>query len=175
MVMAHHRFGLIFTSRGYILMNIFVLDTDQEKCAKYHCDSHVVKMILETAQILSTAIHLHGVELDNLYRPTHKNHPCVKWAAETRSNFLWLCTLGEQLHAEYHRRYHKFHKSAMVIRDARSVADVIPEGPLADFVLTMPDEYKSDDPVESYRNYYRNEKQKIAKWRHSKTPDWWSA
>jgi hypothetical protein len=95
-------------------MNIFVLDNDTRLAALYHCDKHVVKMILETAQLLCTAHReLDGDERAarlSFYRATHKNHPCAKWARETRANYLWLYDLLKWLLHEYTFRYSKVHK-----------------------------------------------------------------
>lgn len=72
-------------------MNIFVLDEDIEKCARYHCDQHVIKMILESAQMLCTALNKKGHSTP--YRSTHSNHPCVLWVEQSHDNFCWLIGL----------------------------------------------------------------------------------
>ncbi len=69
-------------------MNIFALDTDPVTCAQYHCDKHVIKMILESVQMLSTTCSILGAEAP--YKPTHANHPCTKWVRESWENFGWL-------------------------------------------------------------------------------------
>ena len=79
-------------------MNIFYLDEDTEICAQYHCDKHVVKMILEYAQILCTVLHELGQEAP--YRPTHRNHPCTVWARESLDNWIWLRALCQALNQE---------------------------------------------------------------------------
>jgi len=84
-------------------MNIFVLDTNQEKNPEYHCDKHVVKMIVETAQLLCSAHWMSGGSAT--YRKTHVNHPCAVWARKTKSNYLWLCNHGLALCNEYTKRY----------------------------------------------------------------------
>jgi len=95
-------------------MNIFWLDTDLELCAKYHCDKHVVKMILESAQILSSVLHKIGLEAP--YRLTHQNHPCTIWAAKHRGNYRKLYNLLGELHREYQHRYgQKTHKSYLLV------------------------------------------------------------
>ena len=90
-------------------MNIFYLDKNPKLCAQYHVDRHVVKMILETAQLLSTAHWLTGGE--GPYRATHKNHPSAIWARSNKSNYNWLCKLGLELCEEYTYRYGKIHKT----------------------------------------------------------------
>lgn len=148
-------------------MNIFVLDRNPVLAASYHCDKHVVKMIVETAQILSTAAHLRGRWREGMYRPTHKNHPCVLWAANSLANASWLVNLGNALCAEYRHRYGKRHKTQDVME-----LFVVPYLALApnSFVLAMPEKYYNDDPVVAYRAYYRGEKASFATYRNSPVP-----
>ena len=155
-------------------MNIFVLDTDPVLAAQYHCDKHVVKMILESAQILSTVT---GVG----YRPTHKSHPCTLWAGEYLGNALWVAKLAEALNKEYIRRYHKHeHKSWGVIRDM-IYPELLRMGLYGEIPIgnspspqCMPDEYKHEDPVQAYRNYYKGDKVRFATWKNRETPYWWN-
>ena len=79
-------------------MNIFVLDDDIRTCARYHCDQHVVKMILESAQLLCTALNKQGFRTP--YRSTHVKHPCVLWLEQSYDNFLWLKALAMELNRE---------------------------------------------------------------------------
>lgn len=150
-------------------MNIFILDRDPRLAAQYHCDKHVVKMILESAQMLSTVA---GVG----YKPTHVNHPCTKWVRESYGNALWLFKLTMYLNEEYCKRYGgEFHKSCDVASRAFAQImrqrDGMPRG-LTPFALAMPDEYKCDDPVQAYRDFYKGDKAHFAKWRNG-APDWW--
>lgn len=155
-------------------MNIFVLDQDAGACARAHVDKHVVKMPLETAQLLSTALLEHGAPPDaGLYKATHRNHPCAIWARETRANFDWLCLLGIELGLEYTHRYGKDHASIRVVSLAAEMYQLIPEGPLTPFALAMPEAYRCADPVTAYRAYYRGEKADLASWRCRETPAWW--
>lgn len=96
-------------------MNIFYFDDHIETCARYHCDAHVIKMILESAQILCTVLHMNHIQAP--YRPTHKSHPCVVWANRSLSNWIWLKNLAEALNQEYRYRFHhdNNHKSYDVI------------------------------------------------------------
>lgn len=149
-------------------MNIFYLSHDVDECARYHCDKHVVKMITEHAQLLSTAVRLSGIDAG--YRATHKNHPCAKWTRDSLSNWRFLKKLTKALHDEYNYRYGKVHKSWMVIES-------LPEPKIPDLGVTrlprcMPDEYKVDDVVDSYRNYYIGAKQHIASWKNRQQPEW---
>lgn len=150
-------------------MNIFVLDRDPIRAAQMQCDKHVVKMCLETAQILST---ING----GPYKPTHAKHPCVLWAGENRANYLWLWGHGMALGDEYRHRYGKFHKCHSVILSL----NIPPErlrgteiGKRSAFVQCMPEVYRGEDAVEAYRRYYRAEKAGFAKWTRRDRPDWW--
>ncbi len=155
-------------------MNIFVLDLDPYLAARYHCDKHASKMLLETAQIMSTVHHLHGV-VDVPYRPTHKHHPCVVWAAENGGNYHWLSELGVALCDEFKFRRGKPHKSSVVIDQLRLPPLMMVRSGSArtPFVQAMPDDYKRDDAVQAYRNYYLNEKKDIATWDWGREPPFW--
>lgn len=155
-------------------MNIFVLDEQIELAAAYHCDKHVVKQVLESTQMLSTAVQVcGGSSLPELYRPTHANHPCSIWARLSRSNFLWLYEFTIALANEYTFRYGKVHKSLAVANICHHHQAVIPSGDRTPFALAMPNEYKSNDAVKSYRRYYLGEKRGIATWRRRQPPEWW--
>lgn len=155
-------------------MNIFVLDQDPIKAAQFHCDKHAIKMILEHCQMLSTALRVHSNDsLDGIYKQAHLNHPCSKWTRQTRANFLWLCEMTEELFQEYTRRYKKHHKSYSVFEVCKIHSNFIPEGELTNHAICMPYEYKSDNVVESYRNFYIHEKSNFAKWeKGTPTPKW---
>lgn len=152
-------------------VNIFVLDDNPQKCAEYHCDKHVVKMSLETAQILCSVRHIHNDFRNIPYRKTHINHPCVKWAATAQDNYIWLCHLGLELCAEYKFRYSKTHKCLDVIQDCLSFSFSQTVG-MTPFVLAMPDYCKLSDPIKAYRNYYLQEKRYMANWSKRPIP-WW--
>lgn len=158
-------------------MNIFYVDRNPRQAARMLCDKHVVKMVLETAQILSTALRMHGADDAELYKPTHQNHPCVKWAADARPNFVWLFLHGMALCDEYTHRYGKKHKSeAVILRCGRGeYVDGLPyKGAMRDPPQCMPDVYTGDDAVQAYRAYYLFEKAHIAKWdRGRNPPTWW--
>ena len=138
-------------------MNIFFLDYDPKKCAQYHNDKHVVKMILETAQLLCGVHWVTGNEAP--YKLSHKNHPCSIWTRSSLENYLWLCELGLELCIEYEYRYGKKHKTYDVIMwcilNKPNISDVEFTSP----PLAMPDHCKIDNnPIKSYRNYYMTEK-----------------
>ena len=151
-------------------MNIFVLDEEVEKCAEYHCDKHVIKMILESAQMMSAVVRLQGH--DKGYKLTHKNHPCTIWARKSLSNYMWLFVLAGCLNSEYRYRYNKKvnHKSFDMIQTLP-----IPDLPvigLTPFAQAMPDQYRNKNAVKAYRDYYINEKSSFLTWTKRKTPEW---
>jgi len=154
-------------------MNIFILDASPLRAAKYHCDKHIVKMPTETAQILSTVLQIRKVKHKLLYKPTHINHPCVKWAGENRKNFKWLCKFGIFLCREYTYRYGKIHAAEQVIRLASRRFEVLQRGEQTPFVQCMNNEYKSSNPIKAYQQYYLNEKASFAKWKRRQMPPWW--
>ena len=96
-------------------MNIFVVDEDPVVAAQQLCDKHVVKMILESAQMLCTVALEHGYE-DAPYKKAHPKHPCTLWAGKSAENWQWLITHGLAMAEEYTRRYGRQHKSEAVIR-----------------------------------------------------------
>lgn len=153
-------------------MNIFVLDYNPRKCAEYHSNSHVVKMVLETAQLLCGVHHMTNQITEAPYKLSHRNHPCSIWARESLSNYLYLCELGLELCKEYTYRYGKRHKSQDVIEWCLINKPNIADKEFTEPVRAMPDEYKSNCVVESYRSYYMGEKSKIAVWKNRETPEW---
>lgn len=154
-------------------MNIFFLDTDVKKCAEYHCDKHVVKMILETAQLLCGAHYTTGQVTDQVpYKLSHKNHPCAIWTRKSLSNYLYLCELGIELCNEYTFRYEKRHKSQSVIEWCiENKASILDTG-FSDPPKAMPEIFKTSNTVESYRNYYRGAKKGFATWKKRDAPSW---
>jgi hypothetical protein len=103
-------------------MNIFVLDNDPKKCAEAHCDKHVVKMILEHAQLMCTAHHMQPnttMQYDIPYKQTHTNHPCAVWVRQSLDNYRWLYSMTDYLNDEYKRRFNHDvnHKSFDVINN----------------------------------------------------------
>jgi hypothetical protein len=153
-------------------MNIFILDKDIDRCARYHCDRHVSKMILESVQILCTALNKKGFSTP--YRSTHVKHPCVLWVEESYDNFLWLAQLARALNAEYRYRYRKDRDHASIavldrIGDYHYEASGITE-----FAQAMPVQYKvPGDAVTAYRSYYLGEKLAFARWTRRRAPGWW--
>ena len=154
-------------------MNIFFLDEDVKKCAQYHVDKHVVKMILETAQLLCGVHHVTAHDTAHVpYKLSHKNHPCSIWCRESLSNYLYLCELGLELCKEYTYRYGKRHKSQDVIEWCLINKPNIPDIEFTEPAKAMPDEYKVKSVVESYRNYYIGAKSGFEIWKNREKPFW---
>lgn len=152
-------------------MNIFVLDADPVQAAKDQCDKHIVKMVTESAQILSTVLAKREVIVGP--KATHHNHPCVIWAGETRLNYIWLALHFSGQLVEYTARYKRIHAYTHLVHAYDHFNALIPEGPLTPFAQAMPEQYRQEDAVEAYRAYYKGEKARFAEWRYSKRPDWW--
>jgi hypothetical protein len=161
-------------------VNIFFLDYDPAKCAEYMVDSHVSKMILETAQLLSTAHHVHNSPTAKfMYKPTHQHHPSAVWAARSVINYKWLVNHFHGLAGEFaHRFGGRHHKSY------DGLVDVLCEAPRAipDLGLTVPKpamdlEYVVgkgstwDSVVLSYRNYYKHGKRPLHRWTNRLRPE----
>lgn len=184
-------------------INIFYLDSDAKVCAEMHLDKHCVKMILEYAQLLSTAHRvLDGIEAQVLsasgrkqkvwrlkdksydsllYKATHMNHPSAVWARSSQPNYAWLYKLLHCLCKEYTYRYGKVHKveSSGLLHKLSLVPIALEMKCYRAFTEptpAMPDEYKvSGDSVQSYRNYYVGAKAGFAKWKARSTPEWFTA
>lgn len=142
-------------------MNIFYLSTDPEKAAKYMYNKHVVKMILESAQLLCTAHVISDGENANVpYKVTHKNHPSAIWARESTSNYKWLYDHMIALGEEYTRRYGKKHLTIIKCSGVLSNApNNVTKTELTPIPQCMPDQYKvPGNSVEAYWNYYEAEK-----------------
>jgi hypothetical protein len=165
-------------------MNIFFLDPDPTTAARAQCDAHVVKMPLETAQMLSTAAHKAAERAGDaapagLYRPAYAKHPSTLWAGENAANAAWLVAHGWALCAEYARRFGKTHASLRVIDLA---ADFLPRTLPAGRAMTppplaMPDEFKDADHVAAYRDYYRWKAVTLTRFRYTRAapPAWLDA
>jgi len=153
-------------------MNIFYLSSDPAEAASFHCDKHCVKMIVETAQMLSTAHWECGGE--GPYRRTHVNHPSSRWARDSLANYRWLCQLGLELCAEYTRRYGRRHATQDKLEWLALHEPPLSDAPFIDPPQCMPDDCKGIDPVKAYREYYRRHKAYMAQWRHCDEPVWWA-
>ena len=167
-------------------MNIFFLDKRPDDCAEMHCDKHVVKMILESAQMLSTA-HRVLDEDDahpDLYKIAHKNHPSTIWTRSSKQHYDWLFRLFRMLSAEYSIRFGLINDSRDVFKVHKTwdklgkILEIAPKNiedrGWVDPPQCMPDYCKDDDVVRAYRNYYILEKNNFAVWKHSGTPEWYT-
>ena len=154
-------------------MNIFHLDKDPKICAEYHCDKHVVKMILETAQMLSTAYRKKFGDNDDLYKTAYPKHPMTIWVGDSGDNFFWSVQLLDQLLYQYTVRYKKVHKTIKISNLLHSKHKLWHtwKTKFTRPPLCMPDEYKSDDYIQSYRNYYIGDKKRFARYTLVDTPE----
>jgi hypothetical protein len=172
---------LTFTST----MNLFILSLIHQEIAEYMMDKHVSKILLEAVQMLCSARRILEPDDDKnncLYKLAHKNHPVTIWCRKSKANFEWTLDLIDHLHREWKYRYghpesktHKSYLIALYLRENIPHDDKFEATGLTPFALAMPDEYKTDDPVKSYRNYYMSEeKQKIATWNKRRgKPSWY--
>jgi len=154
-------------------MNIFHLHKEPKICAEYHCDKHVVKMILETAQMLSTAYRRNFGDNDDLYKTAYPKHPMTIWVGDTGGNFYWSLRLLDELLNQYEKRYKKIHKSKKIYKllsttynKWHTLKPNITPPPQC-----MPDEYKHKDYITAYKQYYIGEKKRFAKYTGVDTPD----
>ncbi len=157
-------------------MNIFFLDKDPKKAAEYLCDKHVPKMLLESSQMLSTAVQRHLGTIDDLYKPAYPKHPMTIWVGESQGNFSWALKNAIAINKQYEDRFHKKHKSMSIINYIRHWAFQydIPGGTMKAPPQCMPDEHKANDYVVAYRRYYMKDKAYFAKWEKcTGSPYWW--
>lgn len=145
-------------------VNIFILDENPFRAASHFHDKLVVKMILESAQMLSTTRRFYGDNRSCLYKTSFLNHPCTIWVRESLDNYIWLSKHFIGLCNEYTYRYNKIHRSHNLLPIFGEVLENFESKGLTPFALAMPDKYKTDDTVQSYRNYYLGEKIKDKIW-----------
>ena len=158
-------------------MNIFYLSNDPVTCAKYHVNKHVVKMILEYAQLLSSAHHMLDSDqvIKPIYKLTHKNHPSAVWVRKSEDHYKWLWKLLGSVCKEYTFRYEKVHKVERegLLYVLEPPPKNIPKlGWLHDPTPAMPDTYKVPDAIQSYKNYYIGDKKSFAAWKNRPVPEW---
>lgn len=154
-------------------MNIFYLDRNIQKCVEAHCDKHVVKMILEYAQLLSSVHRTITPELEGShYKLTHKNHPDAVWARASLGNYEYLFSLAVLLGEEYTHRYGKVHKSIGII-EAMPYPYGLPDAKFVEPPSCVHDDFKRiDDTVLAYREYYKRDKRAFAAWTKRSPPEW---
>jgi len=175
-------------------VNIFILDEDIKENVKCYTDPHVRKMVLETAQLMQTALWVDSlfeyniprklnkeerqilmkakIDIPDLwvYKPTHENHPCSIWIRESRDNFEYVRELFWALIEEYKYRFGVYHMSIKIGNDYEVYNP--PKIGLTRFAEAMPDEFKLANPVDSYRNYYINSKKHLFYWTKRPSPEW---
>ena len=164
-------------------MNRFIIEFNVDEIAKSLCDQHIVKMPLEEAQMLCTALWHHAPEYaeeQDLYKPVHQKHPCTLWAMQTRANFSFAYDLYCAMLCEYHHRYGKWHgagKHSIAIKDG---IKYIPEGwqtPHPQCFSGL-DHLKTDEqfPIKAYREFYKADKLKFARYTKGRSmPEWMAA
>lgn len=150
-------------------MNIFMLDEDLEKNARYMVDKHVVKMPLESAQMLCSALHFCGQYAP--YKETHKNHPDTIWCRTSLENWLYLRSIALEICKEYTYRYGKVHKCEGIIRSLE--IPNLPSIGLTKLPNCMDKSFIiSNNTVTNYRNYYKLGKKKLHFWKRRSVPSW---
>ena len=143
-------------------MNIFYLDKCPDKAARLQYNKHVVKMILESAQMLCTAHHCYGdkYQVENVpYKQAHLNHPSTVWTRRSKSTYMWLYDHMMALGDEYTKRYGKTHLSITKCKDFLAIPPRHIQGDdWCQPPQAMPDEYKDKCSIQAYWNYYIGEK-----------------
>lgn len=159
-------------------MNIFYLHKNPRKCAQMHCDKHVIKMILEAVQLLySVHYALDCPVWKGAYKKTHSKHPCALWLLESIENYLWTISLAWELAEEYRFRYgeHKMHACEIHLVWLENHIPPLPLIKMTPPRLAMKPEFRvSDDPLVSYRHYYKVSKMQqrgIVKYTRRAYPD----
>ena len=163
-------------------MNIFVTNLSPVQSAKDHCNVHLRKMIVEVAQLLSTAhVELDGVQI--AYRATHKNHPCSVWVRECSGNYYWAYAHFVSLCTEYRKRFNKTHETAKLIETLLALPRNIVRAERTSFAMAMPDEFKKlglFDQTVAYRAYLNHKFKEWAcrakpikvEWTNREKPEW---
>ena len=143
-------------------MNIFYLDEDPEVAAIVQYNKHVVKMILESAQMLCTAHRYYGND-DVPYKTAHLNHPSTIWVRQNTKHYFWLYKHMLALGEEYTHRYGKIHMSITKCKEPLRLAPInMPTYKFEQPPQCMPDEFKSDCAIHAYWAYYIGEKHVVA-------------
>lgn len=154
-------------------MNLFILHTDPISAAKDNCDSHVCKIILESAQMLCLAHWAEGIPAP-YHSKSQMNNPISVWVRTTKANYEWTLKHAEALLDEYTHRYNKIHKTTSVIEWCRQNRPTLPDLDQTPFHQSMPDYCKKQDPVEAYKYYYVAEKRHLCRWTGTPIPDWFT-
>tara|TARA_R100001509_G_scaffold8735_1_gene4931 strand:- start:268 stop:780 length:513 start_codon:yes stop_codon:yes gene_type:complete len=164
-------------------MNRFIIDHHPAAIAKSLCDQHIVKMPLEEAQMLSTAVRHHAgdeyADDNNIYKTAYMNHPCTIWARECRENYVYAVVLLEAMSDEYTHRYGKVHKSSLLLPAFKAATEYVP--PNGEGLTAHPqcfsgfDQLKTNElwPITAYRRFYRVDKLKFARYNKGREMPHW--
>lgn len=173
-------------------MNVFALHRDPKIAAQMMCDKHVVKMIVESCQILSAVMDVNYMKEfrgeDNNLKPSeqlglcgypkaHVKHPSTLWATESKGNYIWLCKHLRELNWQYHLRYNRFHKrnGDTMIYESQMQYLEFPKQRKTEFVQAITNKkWHRKDPIDAYRVYYNMEKFVFAKWKLGNIPHWYT-
>ena len=155
-------------------MNIFVLDTDPAIAASYHCDQHLHKMILESAQMACAVLKYKYPAWAAPYKETHANHPCTLWLKKSPINLAWMFRLAYELnHIRMKVKNVGEHSSVEVLRhcEAFLLPDKFPQDypDPTEFVFAGPPsiEIRNLTIPQKYQMYYR---QKHKAWLDTRAP-----
>ena len=154
-------------------MNLFHLDKNPKTIAQYHCDKHVVKMVLETAQMLCSAYKKHYHDDGDLYKIAHPKHPMTLWVGYSHMNFKFALDVLKELGKEYTHRYNKVHKSMRIydLLTTKYTRWHSWDGLFTKPPQCMPDEFKHEDYITAYKNYYKGAKKEFAKYTNREIPE----
>lgn len=152
-------------------MNIFAISDSPIAAGVHLVDKHIVKMPLETAQMLCAAHYVLKSNYIAPYKPTHLNHPCSKWVIESEQNYDWLVCHGIAMCLEYAERYNKQHACLKVILWADTARPFLPKKNITPFAKAMPVEYQiHENPVICYQQFYMHGKKHLHAWKNNKKP-----
>ncbi|MFV9876106.1 MAG: pyrimidine dimer DNA glycosylase/endonuclease V [Rickettsiales endosymbiont of Dermacentor nuttalli] len=165
-------------------MNIFVTDICPKLCAHNLDDKRLIKMIVESAQLLSTAIFINSnITYNELYKPTHIKHPCTIWSSLNKSNWIWLFQHLESLCVEYTYRFNnKIHKTSSLLEHLSKYSEDIPIGQMTPFVNCTKSKLLGIDFSDitstqlAYRKYLQakwNVDKRKPKWTSRNQPKWY--
>ena len=165
-------------------MNLFILDQSAITAAKYNADTHVCKIILESAQMLALAHQHHHKPFgatspqalrDGKYSPqSQRNNPISVWVRSTLGNYSWTADHAIALCEEYTDRYNKIHSTQPIIEYLYNNPPMGDNQQITEFVQSMPDDVKGPDPVQAYRKYYVHYKRHLIRYRNGNMPTWYA-
>ena len=164
-------------------MNIFVTDENPLIAAKHLDDRRVIQMILEAAQMMTSALVANGIAVEDLqYKPTHKNHPCTVWAGESWVNFLWVREWARMMNEQYKRVSGKDHVSFQAIREMPEFVNILPDIEQTPFrnctsdckhIKSITKAYRTQMCLKWARDSFNLKPHLRPKWTYNETPDFW--